>query len=76
MFAIGNGTASRESEKFCADIIKESKIKVEYIIVSEAGASIYSASKLAIEEFPDLEVEKEVLVSIGRRLQDPLIRTC
>ena len=70
--AIGNGTASRESEAFIADVIKEIDRKVEYILVSEAGASVYSASKLAIEEFPDLTVEKRSAISIGRRLQDPL----
>lgn len=72
IIAIGNGTASRESEAFIADVIKSSKRKVEYIIVSEAGASVYSASKLAIEEFPDLHVEERSAISIGRRLQDPL----
>lgn len=72
LIAIGNGTASRESEKFIADIIKDADHKVEYIIVNEAGASVYSASKLAIEEFPDLTVEKRSAVSIGRRIQDPL----
>lgn len=72
IIAIGNGTASRESEAFIADVIKDSKRKVEYIIVSEAGASIYSASKTAIEEFPTLTVEKRSAISIGRRLQDPL----
>ncbi len=72
VIAIGNGTASRESEKFISDCIKESKRKVEYIIVSEAGASVYSASKLASSEFPDLTVEKRSAVSIARRLQDPL----
>ena len=72
IIAIGNGTASRESEKFIADTIKESKRKVEYIIVNEAGASVYSASKLAISEFPDLTVEKRSAISIGRRLQDSL----
>lgn len=72
IIAIGNGTASRESETFIADVIKDSKRKVEYIIVSEAGASIYSASKIAIEEFPTLTVEKRSAISIGRRLQDPL----
>ena len=72
IIAIGNGTASRESEKFCAELIKEFNLPCKYVIVSEAGASIYSASKLAIEEFPDLEVEKRSAVSIGRRLQDPL----
>ena len=70
--AIGNGTASRESEKFIVDVIKRLDRKVEYIIVNEAGASVYSASKLAIEEFPDLHVEERSAVSIGRRLQDPL----
>ncbi len=72
IIAIGNGTASRESEAFIADVIKDCKRKVEYIIVSEAGASVYSASKLAIEEFPDLHVEERSAISIGRRLQDPL----
>ena len=72
IIAIGNGTASRESEKFVSQVIKEEKLPTEYIIVSEAGASVYSASKLAIEEFPDLTVEKRSAISIGRRLQDPL----
>lgn len=72
IIAIGNGTASRESEKFVADMIKEYNLNCKYVIVSEAGASIYSASKIAIEEFPDLAVEKRSAVSIGRRLQDPL----
>ena len=72
IIAIGNGTASRESERFIADTIKDAKRKVEYIIVSEAGASVYSASKLAISEFPELQVEERSAVSIGRRLQDPL----
>ena len=72
IISIGNGTASRESEKFCAELINEYKLPCKYIITSEAGASIYSASKLAIEEFPDLAVEKRSAVSIGRRLQDPL----
>ena len=72
IIAIGNGTASRESESFIADVIKDCDRKVEYIIVSEAGASVYSASKIAIEEFPDLTVEKRSAISIGRRLQDPL----
>ena len=72
IISIGNGTASRESEKFCADMIKEYKLNCKYVIVSEAGASIYSASPQAIEEFPDLAVEKRSAVSIGRRLQDPL----
>lgn len=72
IIAIGNGTASRESEKLCAEMIKEYNLNCKYVIVSEAGASIYSASELAIEEFPDLAVEKRSAVSIGRRLQDPL----
>lgn len=72
IIAIGNGTASRESETFVASVIKEAKHKVEYIIVSEAGASVYSASKLAISEFPDLHVEERSAISIARRLQDPL----
>ncbi len=72
IIAIGNGTASRESEKFCAKMIKQYNLKCKYIIVSEAGASIYSASDVAIEEFPDLAVEKRSAVSIGRRCQDPL----
>ena len=72
IIAIGNGTASRESEKFIADTIKDAKRKVEYAIVSEAGASVYSASPLAINEFPNLTVEKRSAISIGRRLQDAL----
>ena len=72
IIAIGNGTASRESEAFVADTIKEVKHKCEYIIVSEAGASVYSASKLAISEFPLLHVEERSAISIARRLQDPL----
>lgn len=72
VIAIGNGTASRESEAFIADTIKEATRKVEYVIVSEAGASVYSASPLAISEFPDLTVEKRSAISIGRRLQDAL----
>ena len=72
VIAIGNGTASRESEAFVADTIKSCKRDVSYIIVSEAGASVYSASKLAIEEFPQLTVEKRSAVSIGRRVQDAL----
>ena len=72
IISIGNGTASRESEKFVADMIKKYNLSVKYVIVSEAGASIYSASKIAIEEFPNLAVEKRSAVSIARRLQDPL----
>ena len=72
IIAIGNGTASRESEKFCSEMIHEYNLPCKYVIVSEAGASIYSASPQAIEEFPDLAVEKRSAVSIGRRLQDPL----
>lgn len=72
IISIGNGTASRESEKFCAELINEYNLSCKYVITSEAGASIYSASKLAIEEFPDLAVEKRSAVSIGRRIQDPL----
>ena len=73
IIAVGNGTASHESEKLVAEICKEyTNKKVEYIIVSEAGASVYSASKLAISEFPDLHVEERSAISIARRLQDPL----
>ncbi len=70
--AIGNGTASRESEVFIADMIKEHRLAVEYTIVNEAGASVYSASILAQKEFPDLDVAERSAVSIARRLQDPL----
>ena len=72
MIAIGNGTASRESEMFVADMIKECKRDVHYVIVSEAGASVYSASKLATEEYPDINVSIRGAISIARRLQDPL----
>lgn len=72
IIAIGNGTASRESEAFIADCIKEASRPVQYIIVSEAGASVYSASKLAIAEYPDLHVEERSAISIAKRLQDPL----
>jgi uncharacterized protein len=76
LFAIGNGTASRESESFVSDVIKEYKAKngkeLQYIIVSEAGASVYSASKLATEEYPDINVSLRGAISIARRLQDPL----
>ncbi len=70
--AIGNGTASRESEAFVAELIKELPHKVSYMVVSEAGASVYSASKLAAEEFPEYDVSLRSAVSIARRLQDPL----
>ncbi|AGX02299.1 Transcription accessory protein (S1 RNA binding domain) [Bacillus sp. NRRL B-14911] len=72
MVAIGNGTASRETEQFIADILKELSGDIYYIIVNEAGASVYSASDLAREEFPDFQVEERSAVSIARRLQDPL----
>ena len=72
MIAIGNGTASRESEMFVADMIKEASREVCYVIVSEAGASVYSASKLATEEYPDINVSIRGAISIARRLQDPL----
>lgn len=70
LVAIGNGTASRESQEFVAEVIKGTNVK--YTVVSEAGASVYSASKEAVKEFPDLTVEKRSAISIGRRLQDPL----
>ena len=70
--AIGNGTASRESEQFVAELLKEIPQKVSYMVVSEAGASVYSASKLAAEEFPDYDVSLRSAVSIARRMQDPL----
>lgn len=72
IIAIGNGTASRESEAFVADLIKELPEKVSYMVVSEAGASVYSASKLAAEEFPEYDVSLRSAVSIARRMQDPL----
>ncbi len=72
MIAIGNGTASRESEMFVAEMIKEASRPVHYVIVSEAGASVYSASKLATEEYPDINVSIRGAISIARRLQDPL----
>ena len=72
IIAIGNGTASRESELFVVDLIKELNLPLFYIIVNEAGASVYSASKLGAEEFPDYDVALRSAVSIGRRLQDPL----
>ena len=72
MIAIGNGTASRESEMFVSDLIKEASRPVHYVIVSEAGTSVYSASKLATEEYPDINVSIRGAISIARRLQDPL----
>ncbi len=72
MFAIGNGTASHETEVFAADVIKELDCGIVYMVVSEAGASVYSASKLAAEEFPEYDVSLRSAVSIARRLQDPL----
>ena len=72
IISIGNGTASRESEKLCAEIIKENNLNTKYVIVSEAGASIYSTEKVAIDEFPALSPNERSAVSIGRRLQDPL----
>lgn len=72
IIAIGNGTASRETEQFVSDCLKESDSNAAYVIVSEAGASVYSASEVAREEFPDLHVEQRSAVSIARRLQDPL----
>ncbi len=72
IIAIGNGTASRESESFVSDVIKEADHEVVYVIVSEAGASVYSASKLATEEYPDINVSIRGAISIARRLQDPL----
>lgn len=72
LIAIGNGTASRETEQFIADVIRTNNLDVSYMIVNEAGASVYSASKLAREEFPELQVEERSAVSIARRVQDPL----
>ncbi len=72
LVAIGNGTASRETEQFIADMIKNNQLDIAYMIVNEAGASVYSASPLAREEFPDLQVEERSAVSIARRVQDPL----
>ena len=72
IIAIGNGTASRETESFIAEVIKENKFDSKYVVVSEAGASVYSASDVAIEEFPDYSVEQRSAVSIARRIQDPL----
>ncbi len=72
IIAIGNGTASRETESFVAEVINENHLDVKYVVVSEAGASVYSASPLAMEEFPDLSVEQRSAISIARRIQDPL----
>lgn len=72
LIAIGNGTASRETELFISEVIQNNNLKVPYIIVNEAGASVYSASELAREEFPDLQVEERSAASIARRVQDPL----
>ena len=72
LIAIGNGTASRETERFIVDLLKKDGLKIPYVIVNESGASIYSASKLGQEEFPDLDVTIRGAISIGRRIQDPL----
>ena len=72
LIAIGNGTASRETEQFVASMIQEHQLNVQFIIVNEAGASVYSASEVARNEFPDFQVEERSAVSIGRRVQDPL----
>ena len=72
LIAIGNGTASRETEQFIAGLIQDHDLDVQYVIVNEAGASVYSASEVAREEFPDFQVEERSAVSIGRRIQDPL----
>ena len=76
LISLGNGTASRESEQFIVDLLKEIPEKVQYVIVSEAGASVYSASKLATEEFPKFDVGQRSAASIARRLQDPLPPRC
>ena len=72
MIVIGNGTASRETEEVVADFIRKNGYAIQYTIVNEAGASVYSASKLAAEEYPDLDVTTRGAMSLGRRLQDPL----
>ncbi len=72
LIAIGNGTASRETDAFVAKLLKDNNLKIQSVMVSEAGASVYSASELAANEFPDLDVSIRGAVSIGRRLQDPL----
>ena len=70
LISVGNGTASRESEQIIAEFLHEEKLPVQYVIVSEAGASVYSASKLATEEFPQFDVGQRSAVSIARRIQD------
>jgi len=72
LIVIGNGTASRESEKFVADFIQKNKLNVKYMITSESGASVYSASELAQEEYPNLDVTVRGAISIAHRVQDPL----
>ena len=72
LFSVGNGTASRESEQIIVELFKEIPENVQYIITNEAGASVYSASKLATEEFPNFDVGQRSAASIARRLQDPL----
>ncbi|MBP7062373.1 hypothetical protein KBA84_06315 [Patescibacteria group bacterium] len=72
LIVIGNGTASRESSVFVRDLIKKNKLDIQYMVVSEAGASVYSASKLAQEEYPDLDVTIRGAISIAHRVQDPL----
>src|SRR5699024_10055719 len=72
LIAIGNGTASQETEQFVSDVIGKHNLEIPYIIVNEAGASVYSASELAREEFPDLQGEERSAASIARRIQDPL----
>ena len=72
LISVGNGTASRESEQVIVDMLKEVPTKVQYVITNEAGASVYSASKLATEEFPNFDVGQRSAASIARRLQDPL----
>ncbi len=72
LIAIGNGTASRETQQFVVDLIKKNKLNLKYIFVDESGASVYSASKLAKEEFPEYDVTVRGAISLGRRIQDPL----
>jgi len=72
LIVIGNGTASRESSIFISDMIKKHKLTIDYMVVSEAGASVYSASKLAQQEYPDLDVTIRGAISIAHRVQDPL----